>query len=135
MKTAQENDGTAVPAADRPGAILPYSVAQWVGQANGGTPDLRGGVVVGAIGGENPVSGPDASGRYEPNAAVVGGSTFVGVRTVYNVLDTRLPSYAQAKRIVGFDATGPGFLCSGKQAVTAILKKFGFTPLAACTKL
>ncbi len=131
VKVAAENDGTAVPAADRPAAVLPYSVAQWVAQANGAVTDVRSGVEVGSLGGENPVSGPDAAGRYEPNAGVINGGTFPGVRTVYNVLDTRLPSYGQALRVVGFDATGPGYLCSGSTAVTAVLKTYGFTPLPA----
>jgi len=140
VKIAAENDGTAVAASDRATAVLPYSVAQWVAQANGASGDVRGGAQVGAIGGENPVSGPDADGRYEPNAAVINGSTFPGVRTVYNVLDTRLPSYGQSLRVVGFDATGPGFLCAGSADVTSLLKKYGFTPLPAdgagntCTK-
>jgi phosphate transport system substrate-binding protein len=135
-KVAAENDGTAVPAADRAGAVLPYSVAQWVAQANGAVADVRAGVVVGPLGGENPVSGPDADGRFVPNAAVVNGGTFPGVRTVYNVLDTRLPSYGQALRVVGFDAAGPGFLCAGSPTVTALLTRFGFTPLPGntCTR-
>jgi phosphate transport system substrate-binding protein len=130
VRTAGENDGTAVPAADRAAAVLPYSVAQWVAQANQASADLRAGVEIGSLGGENPVSGPTA-GRYEPNDAVINGGTFPGVRTVYNVLDTRLPSYGQALRAVGFDAAGPGYLCAGTPAVTALLKEYGFTPLAA----
>jgi phosphate transport system substrate-binding protein len=126
--TAPENDGTAIPDADRAAAILPYSVAQWVAQANGASADARAGVEIGAIGGQNPVAGPDGEGRYRPEATVINGD-FRGVRTVYNVLDTRLPSYGQALRAVGFDATGPGFLCSGDAAVTDLLTTFGFTPL------
>jgi phosphate transport system substrate-binding protein len=137
--TAAENDGSAVPAHDRADAILPYSVAQWVAQANGASTDLRSGLRIGAIAGQNPVSGPDAAGRYQPDPAVINGD-FPGVRTVYNVLDTRLPSYPQALRVVGFDATGPGYLCSGTPAVASILTTFGFTPLPpgdggnACTR-
>lgn len=131
VKIAAENDGSAVPAEDRAAAVLPYSVAQWVAQANGAGADVRAGARIGSLGGENPVLGPDADGRYEPNAAVINGTTFPGVRTVYNVLDTRLPSYGQALRVVGHDATGPGYLCSGSASVTALLKKYGFTPLPA----
>jgi phosphate transport system substrate-binding protein len=131
VRIAAENDGVAVPAADRATAVLPYSVAQWVAQANGASTDVRAGAGIGLLGGENPVSGPDAAGRYEPNAGVINGTTFVGVRTVYNVLDTRLPSYQQALRVVGYDTAGPGFLCSGSAGVTALLKKYGFTPLPA----
>lgn len=130
IRTAAENDGTAVPEADRAAAILPYSVAQWVAQANGASTDVRSTVRIGAVDGSNPVTGPDADNRYRPDAAVINGA-FPGVRTVYNVLDTRLPSYGQALRAVGFDAAGPGFLCAGSPAVTDLLTTFGFTPLPA----
>jgi phosphate transport system substrate-binding protein len=127
IKIAGENDGSAVATGDRPAAVLPYSVAQWVAQANGAVGDVRSGIEIGAIGGLNPVTGPDA-GRYQPDAAVINGG-FPGVRTVYNILDPRLPSYPQALRAVGFDASGPGFLCGGTSDVTGLLRTFGFTPL------
>lgn len=129
VRIAAENDGSAVPAADRATAILPYSAAQWIAQANGVVADLRDGIRIGAIDGASPVTGPDADGHYAPNAAVI--ATFPGSRTVYNVLDTRLPSYGQALRVVGSGAAGPGFLCSGSAAVTALLTRYGFTPLPA----
>lgn len=132
VRTAAENDGTAVPADDQAAAVLPFSVAQWVAQANAASPDLRTGVRIGALDGQNPIAGPDDTGKYAPNAAVVNGG-FPGVRTVYNVLDTRLPSYTQALRVVGFDAAGPGYLCAGSSAVTATLTTYGFTPLTADT--
>jgi phosphate transport system substrate-binding protein len=128
VKTAGENDGSAVPATDRDAAILPYSVAQWVAQANTASTDNRDGITIGALAGEHPVAGPDAAGRYRPNTAAING-TIPGVRTVYNILDTRLPSHGQALRIVGFDTDGPGFLCSGTTATT--LTEYGFTPLPA----
>jgi phosphate transport system substrate-binding protein len=130
VKTAAENDGTAVPAEDRPAAILPYSVAQWVTQANGATTDVRSAVEIGALDGQNPVSGPDTGGRFQPNDTVIN-ATFLGARTVYNVLDSRLASYPQALRVVGFDTSGPGYLCSGMPAIAALLKNYGFTPLTA----
>jgi phosphate transport system substrate-binding protein len=139
VQIAAENDGSAVPAEDLATAILPFSAAQWVAQANTASPDIRAGVQIGALNDQNPVAGPDAAGKYAPNVAVINGG-FPGVRTVYNVLDTRLPSYAQALRVAGFDADGPGYLCSGSPAVTATLTTYGFTPLTtnttgnACTK-
>ncbi|GGK43622.1 hypothetical protein GCM10010124_40530 [Pilimelia terevasa] len=33
---------------------------------------------------------------------------FSGTRTVYNIIDTRLPCQAEAVRAVGFATTGPG---------------------------
>ncbi|HEY0000753.1 MAG TPA: substrate-binding domain-containing protein [Actinoplanes sp.] len=134
---AAENDGSAVPADDRATAILPFSAAGWVAQANGVSADVRATAVIGGIDGQNPVSGPDTTGAFQPDQAVINGG-FIGVRTVYNVLDTRLPSYPQALRAVGFDATGPGYLCSGSAANT--LTTYGLTPLApdtngtACTR-
>jgi phosphate transport system substrate-binding protein len=107
VRIAAENDGSAVPAADRATAILPYSVAQWVAQANGVVADPRDGVRIGAIDGSSPVTGPDPDGHYAPDATVI--ASFPGARTVYNVLDTRLPSYGQALRVVGSDSSGPGF--------------------------
>ncbi|MGH3242232.1 MAG: substrate-binding domain-containing protein [Spirillospora sp.] len=130
----QEHDGRAVPTGDRYNAILPYSVAQWVAQANNVVEDKRGTVVIGrqeTTGGTlNPVNGPDGNGRYAPNTAVVKENpTFLGVRSVYNVLDGRVSSYSQTLRFAGQDGTGPGYLCDGNSEVTGILTNYGFSPL------
>ncbi|GAA2511329.1 hypothetical protein GCM10010201_02780 [Pilimelia columellifera subsp. columellifera] len=98
IRATTENDGAGVPAADRPNAVLPYSVAAWVAQANWAGVDRRGGAVVGAIDGQQPVSGPDGVGAYHPDATVITGA-FPATREVYNVLDTCLPSYAAALRV------------------------------------
>ncbi|WUI02376.1 substrate-binding domain-containing protein [Spirillospora sp. NBC_00431] len=130
----QEHDGRAVPTGDRYNAILPYSVAQWVAQANNVVDDKRGTVVVGhqenAAGVQNPVSGPDGNGKYTPDTGIVTeDSEFLGVRYVYNVLDSRIPSYGQALRFAGQDGSGPGYLCDGNSQVTGILTDYGFSPL------
>ena len=56
---------------------------------------------------------------------------FIGVRFVYNVIDTRSPSYQEALLAVGFDnangSTTKSALCSGQRA--AIITSFGFAPL------
>jgi ABC-type phosphate transport system substrate-binding protein len=56
---------------------------------------------------------------------------FIGVRLVYNVLDTRSPNYAQALMAVGFDnvngSTTKSALCNGERA--AIIASYGFAPL------
>lgn len=131
LKIMEENHGNTVAAADRPAAIAPYSVAQWVAQANGAVPDSRGGAFIGRQNGQNPVSGPDANGRFSPNPNVINeGSSFIGVRTVFNVIDSRLGSAGQARRFVGDNSDGgaPGYLCSGTSEVVNTLTTFGFTP-------
>ena len=139
VNVVQENTGNAVPVADRFNAILPYSVAQWVAQANqpDGLPDKRGNVLIGqqdvsVDNTENPVAGPDGSGKYSPNPDVVQeGGDFVGIRYVFNVTDTRLPDYGQVLRFIGTDGDGPGYLCNGNAEVTGTLTTYGFQPLSA----
>lgn len=129
VKVVQENDGSAVVAADRPNAILPYSVAQWIAQGNqaGGIADIRGGSLIGQQGGQNPVVGTTAP--FSPNETVIReGATFVGVRPVFNILDTRSASYGQAKRFAGTDAAGRGYLCINDGEAEGIMRTFGFTP-------
>lgn len=56
--------------------------------------------------------------------------SFRGVRFVYNVLDTRSPSYLTALDIVGFDNISGGTkssLCSGGRR--SIISSYGFAPL------
>ncbi|GAA2418142.1 substrate-binding domain-containing protein [Actinomadura vinacea] len=129
VKEVQEHDGAAVPAADRSNAIVPFSVAQWVAQGNGVVDDKRGGIVIGrqetTTGVLNPVSG--TAGDFTPNANVVREpSTFLGVRRVYNVVDTRLPKVGQTVRFVGEDAAGPGYICDPASGAASIITRFGF---------
>lgn len=123
----QENNGDAIAAQVAPGdrgrVIAPYSVAQFVAQGLGTVSDIRAGITIGNINGIDPV----LEGPLRPNAEVINNGSFVGARLVYNVLDTRSPSYADALRAVGFDAAGPSLLCSGARAST--LTEYGFTPL------
>lgn len=133
----QENSGNLVPAGDRQDAILPYSVAQYIAQANGVVPDKRGGAFAGqqeaASGVENPVSGPDAGGKFTPNPAVIKetGGDFLGIRFVYNIIDSTMPQYEQAKNWVGFDSDGPGYICDiNNSDVQDNLTLFGFQPLS-----
>lgn len=136
VKLVQENNGAAVTSGDRPGAILPYSAGAWIAQANGATPNVRSTTTVRAISvsGTNlqPVA-PPSFGKYKPNATVINGGQFPGVRTVYNVLHTNSVGYAEALRAVGYDTANPTTgvrspLCNGQ--LTSTLERFGFTPLA-----
>lgn len=138
VKLVEENKGDQVAAADRPGAILPYSAGSWIAQANGATVNFRSTATVRAItvSGvvQKPVAGP-TFGKYQPNASVINGGTFPGVRTVFNVVDTDSVAYTAARGAVGFDPANPTVvasrspLCNGQ--LDAVLRTFGFTPLAA----
>ena len=132
----QENVGSAVPAADRFNAILPYLLSQWIAQGNGVVPDERGGTVIGpqevGLSAENPVAGPDVNGRYSPNPDVITEfADFVGVFPDYNITDSRLPDYGQALRFIGTDDDGDGYLCDGNSEVTDTLTTYGFQPFDA----
>ncbi|WP_410658724.1 substrate-binding domain-containing protein [Amycolatopsis sp. lyj-112] len=126
IKRFQEHDGNSIAAGDRAGAIAPFSIAQWIAQGNAVTPDKRAGFTV------NPLTGAGFNGS--PVAGSAGGYTpafttaFLGSRSVYNVLDTRTPSYDQAKRAVGFDdgdsASTASPLCGGQLAAT--IQQYGF---------
>ena len=125
-ETIQENDGTQIPVADQARAILPYSVGQWVLQnKTGGSADISAGNKIGLINGVRPVNGDGA--QAAPNSSVILDGSFLGSRFLYNVLDTRLPSYAAAIRVVGVDNGSAGLLCNGSQ--TSFIKNSGFVPL------
>jgi len=127
VKTFQENTGTTIPSGARSRAIAPYSAAQYIAQANRVEADVRAGARIGAIGGKNPVL-RKADGSFAPNTRVYRSTSFPGARDVFHVLDVRSPSYRDALRFVGFDAAGPGALCSG--AFNATIVRYGFVPNA-----
>lgn len=125
--TVQENTGTAVPKANQGRAILPYSAGQWVVQNKaGGKADLTAGNNIGAINGVKPATGNGSTAA--PNSKSILNGTFLGSRYLYNVLDTRIPSYAASLRAVGADNSGPGLLCNGSQAKA--IQAAGFVPIA-----
>ena len=138
VKRVEENKGDQVAPADRAGAILPYSAGSWIAQPNGATVNFRSTATIRAITvagtPQKPVAGP-TFGKYQPNASVINGGTFPGVRTVYNVVDTDSVAYTAARGAVGFDPANPTAtasrspLCNGDLAT--VLRTFGFTPLAA----
>ncbi|MEV7550668.1 substrate-binding domain-containing protein [Amycolatopsis sp. NPDC089917] len=126
VKRFQEHDGNSIPAADRATAIAPFSIAQWIAQGNAVTADKRAGFTVNPLTGAgfngSPVAG--SAGNYTPAFT----TAFLGSRSVYNVVDSRTPSYDQAKRAVGFDAGDSAStaspLCGGKLAAT--IQRYGF---------
>jgi phosphate transport system substrate-binding protein len=122
----QENRGDSIPAADRDATIAPYSVSQWLSQANGAVPDYRAGFVEGVLLG----AGNDGSvvTGTEPNVAPAYADGFLAAHTVSYALNNTKAHYQAALRYLGFDASGPSPLCSG--AYASMLVKFGYKPLA-----
>ncbi|GLZ05255.1 phosphate ABC transporter substrate-binding protein [Actinomadura sp. NBRC 104412] len=127
----QEHDLDGIDDEAKDAAISPFSVAQWVAQGNGKETDKRNGAFLGLQAGMNPVTGTD--GGLAPNPDVIVEppfNSFEGVRFVYNVIDTAQAHDGQALRMVGFDNTGPGWLCDPDSAgVTDIINQQGFMRL------
>lgn len=114
----QEHDARGVAAANRQGAILPFSYGQWNAAENFLVPDRRAGVVLNLI------------NNVTPNLATIKeapAGRFLGTRYVYNVLKTGSPRYSSAKRFAGVDNAGGGFLC--RNLARNILIAYGITPL------
>lgn len=130
IKRFQEHDGNSILAGDRANAIAPFSIAQWIAQGNAVTADKRAGFTVNPLTGAgfdgSPVAG--SAGAYTPAFT----TAFLGSRSVYNILDTRTPSYDQAKRAVGFDdgdsASTASPLCGGQLAAT--IQQYGFLTIS-----
>ncbi|WP_406634576.1 PstS family phosphate ABC transporter substrate-binding protein [Amycolatopsis sp. WGS_07] len=123
----REHDATTIPAADRPTAIAPYSVAQWAEQGNGVVSDKRAGFLAGTLIGAGSDASPVAG--TPQNYVPAYGEGFLGAHSVYYVVDTRLPSHDAAVNAIGFDQTGPSPLCAGSYA--SILAQYSFKPLPA----
>jgi phosphate transport system substrate-binding protein len=110
----QENSGSAIPAADRDNAIVPYSFANWTAQSNGVEADIRSGAQLGRI------------NNVVPNATTINDGTFIGRRYVNNVVKNGSPSYAAAIDFVGVDSGGNGFLCANTASVNNLITQYGF---------
>ncbi len=132
----QQSHGDLIPAAERPFAILPYSTGAWVSQANGVSPNVRGGALARPITvagvAQDPIAKPKF-GKYAPNTAVITGG-FIGAFTLYNIVDTDSVAYASAVKAIGYDVNNKvtGFkspLCKGQ--LVSVLQTYGVTPFAA----
>jgi len=110
----QEHDGTALQ--NDPGAIVPFSIGQWVAQGNGitGVNDRRHGAALGSINGQAPTTG--TAGNYELNE----GFTSI-TRTVYNIVPSALADDENSKINWAFVGTG-SLICSQED----VIKKYGF---------
>jgi phosphate transport system substrate-binding protein len=136
-KTTEENTtSTIVANGNTLDAIVPFSVAQWVAQANKAGKALA--IQPGQISGKSYLTKTSAT-TWAPNPSVVNEanesflhptSSVKGIRYIYNVVSTQLPTYTTSRGLIGFvNATGGGTgqLCSGSHAST--ISSFGFVPL------
>lgn len=140
----QENTGELIDTNnDEQTAVVPYSGANWVAQAEGTAPDQRRGQEIGNLNGQNIVREEggafalNARDEAHPTAPVAEENVklvdptpdYPAIRFVFNVIDTSSDSYTSAIRYVGFDnvtdgATSP--LCSGSLTTTDTVTAFGF---------
>jgi len=159
-KPLEENTGNELDAAGYQTAIIPYSVGQWVFQANNHlnpTLDLRNGI---KIGGVTPVSSGavnylrwNTSGVWEPNSVnganpaapinevetaeyiAANGSpatVYPGIRYVWYVLDTANPNFPITQAMVGFNNVPSGAKSAlCSNAERGNLSSSGFSPLPA----
>jgi hypothetical protein len=128
----------------RPAAIMPFSGPDWIEMANGFVLDQRGGQTIRNVNGRNitrntggvwvpntPTAGDPDAPVQEANVPLVDSTpAYPGVRFLFNVTDSTVPSYPSVLRYIGFDnveggSTSP--LCSGAKA--SFLLRHGFGPL------
>jgi phosphate transport system substrate-binding protein len=113
-KRIEENSGNQVLLGDRAAAINPYSFANWTAQSNGIPSDIRGGALLGNLGG------------IAPSATSINNGTFIGRRWVYNVLKQTSPSIAAELKFVGVTSSASGYLCVDGGAAQLIISQYGF---------
>lgn len=118
-----EHDATVVASADKTGAILPFSYAQYYAASKFIITDLRNGTKLGAIDGLAPGS------KTITEAATGTAGHFRGTRYVFNVVKTTSTNYDDAMRFAGVDNAGAGWICSGDKQAASLIKLYGFTPL------
>ncbi|WP_029292161.1 Ig-like domain repeat protein [Cellulomonas sp. HZM] len=120
----QEHQGAALvsgSATQNAGAIAPFSIAQWVAQANGKTTDLRAGANIGGVDGQAATTGSGTAFALNPSYNAY-------TRPVYNIVPSTLaddPTSEIAKTFVG---TGSR-VCQQTSTITA----FGFGLLSGST--
>jgi len=110
-----ENDGSAVPVADRKNAILPYSIARYVAQTKGTSEDVRAGAVLREINGTKPV----VDKKLNP------GFTSSFLRQVFNVLKPEDMSDPDFQAVFAAD----GYICTHPR----ITQAFGFGQLSGAS--
>lgn len=115
----QENDGTAL--AGDAGAIVPFSIGQWVSQANAlpGVTDRRNGAVLGQLEGQAPTVGSGSSFELNPAFTAI-------TRKVFNIVPSALADDGDSKINWAFVGTG-SLVCSQED----VIKRYGFGLLTA----
>ena len=139
-KTTEENTGATIAAnGDAANAVVPFSAGNWVAQARHTVGDVRNGLEILSLNGQNAVTGSGTSSQLntagpvkESNVRLVDPTpAYPGIRYVFNVLDSTSKSYSQAAYFYGFGtddgSTFKSPLCDGSKAST--LTSFGFGPL------
>jgi hypothetical protein len=129
-----ESDGTLVAPGDKPGAILPYSFANWTAQLNGKSTDVRNGALLGSINGVAPGPSTIDETAAAAGSCVVPTADFCASRYVHNVVNPQLNTlhaadYRATENFIGVNNTtgDPGAVCDGRYAST--ISAFGFQPL------
>ena len=119
----QEHDGTAV-AAD-PYAIAPFSISQWVAQANGVSVDRRHGAVLNSVGGTSVTPTLGSGNAFSSNPDW----TSTLKRTVYNIIPTALANDAGSNPTKTAFVGQQSLVCQAKTAITT----YGFGLLTYVT--
>ena len=121
VRDTQQNDGTRLNA--DPQAIVMYGTSKWASQFNGapGSPDYRGGTVLGKIDNNNaPIINQTVNGtKYK-----VTNPAFATVRLLFNATRNDAPAYVKAP------FSSSGFLCEHQDP---LLVPFGIKPLGSDT--
>jgi ABC-type phosphate transport system substrate-binding protein len=115
--TLEENNGTLIPAADRPNTVLPFSTAKWIAQKNTVSTDVRAGATLRQINGTAPLT---ATGTLNT------GFSPTYLRLIFNVIKPADRAKTQFSKI--FARTG--YICTHPSIATT----FGFAalPTAQC---
>ncbi|MCU4672509.1 Ig-like domain-containing protein [Microbacterium fluvii] len=114
----QEHDGSAL--VGDPYAIAPFSVAQWVAQANDVSADRRHGAVLGELGGVAATTGSGASFALNPEFAT-SAATKALTRLVYNIVPSAQADDPDSKTNWMFVGKG-SLVCSNKE----VISRYGF---------
>lgn len=123
--SVQENDGSALvsgTADQNKAAIVPFSIAQWVAQANGAQTDARHAVVINSIDGAAPTTGSGTA--YKLNGSFASAFT----RLVYNIVPTREAQDTTSNIYKAFVGTSSE-VCKA----TSTIERYGFAALTATT--
>jgi hypothetical protein len=119
--SVQEHAGAAL--VGDPGAIVPFSIGQWVAQGNdiAGVTDRRSDAVLGSINGQNPVLGTDGAYSLDPAFTAI-------TRLVYNIVPSKFAddeTSAIHEMFIGTDSE----VCENDD----IIAEYGFGVLTATT--